>query len=172
MRKLSVSILVAAIVAAFAPVGHTDAPVPAIARVHVHSMDEAAFVMNNFDETHNHSEDEIEILLWPGDIGRLKALGLEYEVTIPDLVAHDAALAAGPQPVVELPGPDRSDYRRLTDYNTEMADLADKNPGLVKLFEMKRPSLEGRHDHGSRDSGERQGPRRPADLLHGRRSSR
>ena len=43
------------LVAALAPTGHTDVPVLSLAKVHVDSVDEAAFVMANFDETHNHT---------------------------------------------------------------------------------------------------------------------
>jgi hypothetical protein len=100
--------------------------------------------MTHFDETHNHSEGEIELLLWPGDRAELDALDLPYDVVTEDVVARDAALNAGPHPLQHLPGPDYSDYRRLPDYNAEMAQLAKKNKGLVKHFEMPRPSLEGR----------------------------
>jgi len=149
MRKLTIALFAAALVAALAPVGQTGTPAPlALVRVHYHSVDEAAFLLSNFDETHNHGADEIELLLWPGDRAELDSLGFEYEVVTPDIFARDLSLLGGPQPVIELPGPDRSDYRRLADYNTEMADLAEKNPGLVELFEMKRPSLEGRTVYG------------------------
>ncbi len=90
------------------------------------------------------------MLLWPGDRIELDALGFDYEVVTENVyardlaLAQDLALARGPQTLIELPGPDRTDYRRLADYNAEMAELADKNKGLVKLFEMQRPTLEGR----------------------------
>lgn len=115
-----------------------------IVRVSVDSQETAAFLMSHFDETHNHDVGEIELLLWPGDRAELDALGLEYEVVIEDLFAYDMAQSAGPKKVISFPGPDRADYRRLVDYNTEMGALAKKNPDLVKLFEMKRPTLEGR----------------------------
>ena len=144
MRKLTVTSLVLVLLAAFAPLGRTDVATLALVRVQVTSEAEAAYLMRAFDETHNHSEGEIELLLWPGDRMELDRLGLPYEVVTEDLVARDRALNAGPRPVQILPGPDYSDYRRLPDYNAEMAQLAKKNPSLVKLFEMPRPSLEGR----------------------------
>jgi hypothetical protein len=104
--------------------------------------------MNHFDETHNHDHGRIELLLWPGDRARLDAAGFDYEVVIEDLFAYDLAQNSGPKPMLSLPGPDRDDYRRLVDYDTEMAELAEKNPKLVKLFEMARPSLEGRTVYG------------------------
>ena len=146
MRKLTVSALVLMLVAAFAPGARTDTAKLALVRVHVDSAADAAYLMNNFDESHNHSEGEIELVLWPGDRLALDALGFDYTVVTEDLVARDLALAAaaGPAAMQTLPGPDYDDYRRLTDYNAELTELADKNPDLVKLFEMKRPSLEGR----------------------------
>jgi hypothetical protein len=148
MRKLLITALVSLLVAALAPIGRTDAAVLSLVRVRVDSPAEAGYLMSNFDETHNHGPNEIELLLWPGDLAELDALGLDYEVVVEDLVAHDRALAAAPKPLVSLPGPDRTDYRRLGDYNTEMQDLAAKNKSLVKLIEMKRPSLEGRTVYG------------------------
>ncbi|HEV2757207.1 MAG TPA: M14 family metallopeptidase [Actinomycetota bacterium] len=148
MRKLLITALVSLLVAALAPIGRTDTAVLSLVRVHVDSPAEAGYLMSNFDETHNHGPSEIELLLWPGDLAELDALGLDYEVVVEDVVARDRALDAGPNPVVSLPGPDRSEYRHLADYNSEMQDLAAKNKSLVKLFEMKRPSLEGRTVYG------------------------
>ncbi|MDQ4125910.1 MAG: hypothetical protein M3134_09960 [Actinomycetota bacterium] len=150
MRKLIVVALASLLVSAFAPAGRTDASVLSLVRVHVDSPAEAAYLMSNFDESHNHGPNEIELLLWPGDLAELDALGLDYEVVVEDLVAHDRALEAASDAAVPVaqPGPDRTDYRRLADYNAEMQELADKNKGLVELFEMKRPSLEGRTIYG------------------------
>ena len=149
MRKLVLLCVVAALVAGFAPAGRTDVrPTLALVRVHASSPADVAFLMSNFDETHNHSPGEIELLLWPGDRARLDSLGLDYDVVTNDLVARDLAAEQGPHPLQSLPGPDYSDYRHLQDYNDEMAELAKKNPGLVKLFQMKRPSLEGRTIYG------------------------
>lgn len=144
MKKLTIVSFVFALVAALAPVSHGDTSALAVVRVHVASDEQAAYLMSNFDETHNHGHDEIELLLWPGDRAELDSLGYSYEVVTEDLYAHDLAAAAGPKPLVELPGPDRTDYRRLADYNEEMQKLARANKGLVKIFEMPRPSLEGR----------------------------
>src|SRR5687768_4252330 len=66
MRKLTVIALASVLVLALAPVGRTDTAAPAVVRVHVTSDAEAAYLMSNFDETHNHSHGEIELLLWPG----------------------------------------------------------------------------------------------------------
>jgi hypothetical protein len=150
MKKPIVTALVSALfVTAFAPLGRTDANVLSLVRVHVDSPAEAGYLMSHFDETHNHGPNEIELLTWPGDLAELDSLGLDYEVVIEDLVAHDRALeAASDTEAVPQPGPDRTEYRRLADYNAEMQELADKNKGLVELFEMPRPSLEGRTIYG------------------------
>ncbi|MEA2446640.1 MAG: hypothetical protein QOK47_277 [Actinomycetota bacterium] len=140
--------LVALLVLALAPVARSDDARPMIVRVSVDSAADAAFLMTHFDETHNHGNGEIELLLWPGDRAELDALGFDYRVTVEDLFAQDVAANAGPKEMLKLPGPDREDYRRLADYNTEMQDLAKKNPDLVKSFEMKRPTLEGRPVYG------------------------
>jgi hypothetical protein len=148
MRKLTVAALVVTLIAAFAPIGRTHPPTLALVRVHVADEAQAAYLMTHFDETHNHSAGEIELLLWPGDWAELDALGLTYDVVTEDVVARDAVLNAGPHPPQRLPGPDYTDYRRLPDYNAEMAQLPKKNPGLVNGFEMPRPSLEGRTIYG------------------------
>jgi hypothetical protein len=147
-KTLFVGALCALLVVSLSPVGKAEGPRPMIVRVHVDSPQDAAHLMGHFDETHNHGDDEIELLLWPGDQARLDALDLDYDVVIEDLWAHDMEQSRGPKPILSLPGPDRDDYRRLDDYATEMAELAESNPKLVKLFEMKRPSLEGRTIHG------------------------
>ncbi|MDQ3645325.1 MAG: hypothetical protein M3345_00135 [Actinomycetota bacterium] len=148
MRRLLIGALATVVLAAFAPSGHSALPTLALVRVHVESDAQAAYLMNNFDESHNHSPGEIELVLWPGDRLALDRLGYTYEVVTNDLVARDRALAAGPHPLQRLPGPDYDDYRRLADYNAEMVALAKDNPGLVKRFEMPRPSLEGRSIYG------------------------
>lgn len=143
-RRFFVAGLAGLLVMSFAPGGRSDTARPMIVRVTPANEQQAALLMSSFDETHNHGARDLELLLWPGDLARLDALGLDYEVTIADLYARDRSLADSDLPTQTLPGPDRSDYRRLADYNSEMRDLAKKNPDLVKLFKMKRPSLEGR----------------------------
>ena len=140
--------LASLLVAAVAPFARTDPSVLSLVRVRVDSPEQAAYLMSNFDESHNHGPNVVELVLWPGDHAELDSLGLDYEVVAEDLVARDRALDDGPNPLVSLPGPDRTDYRRLADYNAEMQDLADKNPSFIRLFEMKRPSLEGRTVYG------------------------
>ncbi len=134
---------------ALVPVGHTDTNRLMLVRVSVESQQQAAFLMNSFDESHNHSADEIELVLWPGDRAQLDVLGYDYEVVHKDLVAYDLReQREAPSSLIPLPGPDRTDYRRLPDYNSELKKLAEKHPKLVKVFEMPRRSLEGRKIFG------------------------
>jgi len=146
-RSFFVAALCAALLAAFVPVGRTDESVLKLVHATPRTEGEAAFLMAHFDETHNHGDGHIEILAWPGDLAELDATGIDYEVVVDDYVAANSQPTAAPSPI-RLPGPDRTDYRRLPDYNAELQELAKKNKGLVKLFEMKRPSLEGRPIYG------------------------
>ncbi len=143
-RVFVASLLAGLLVLALGPTGHTDTARPMLVRVPVDSQKEAAYLLGYFDETHNHSADEIELLLWPGDRAQLESLGFDYEVVIEDLFAHDMREGTAADSLVRIPGPDRKDYRRLPDYNREMKALAKKHPNLVKLFKMKRRTLEGR----------------------------
>ncbi len=145
MRRIFAAATVAVcLLAALAPGARTDEGRLQLVRVRVTSPEQAAFLMAHFDDSHNHSKGEIELVAWPGDRADLDALGFDYRVVVEDLVAFERAEAAKPHPLQALPGPDYSDYRRLPDYNREMTELAEDEPSLVKMFEMPRPSLEGR----------------------------
>jgi hypothetical protein len=106
-----------------------------------------------FDDTHKRSEDAVELLLWPGDAERLEELGIDYTITIPDLAAHDLVMKrkapkALPASAQKMPGGDRTDYRRLADYESELHELADKHKGMARLIEMPNRSIEGRTVYG------------------------
>ena len=150
MRKLTITALVSMLILALAPIARTDTTVLSIVHVDVTDLEDStvAYLMSHFDETHDHGTDHIELLLWPGDRAELDAMGIDYEVEIEDLVAHDRALADAPHPTQILPGPDREDYRVLADYNAEMEEIAKKNPDIVKHFKLAQPSLEGRDIFG------------------------
>ena len=147
-RAVLAAALAAILVISLAPLAWTDTNRLMLVRVPVSSAEEAALLMSNFDESHNHSAGEVELVLWPGDLVQLESLGFDYQVVTDDLVARDFAGGTKADSIIKLPGPDRDDYRRLADYNDEMKQLAKKNPKLVKVFEMKRPSLEGRKIFG------------------------
>ncbi len=148
MKKTLVVLLAATALVAGAPSARTDTDRLALVRVPVDSPEEAAFVASTFDETHNHVPGYVEVLLWPGDAAKLAAHGYRYEVLTEDIYAHDLAAAPTATAVVELPGPDRTDYRRLGDYVSEMKQLAKDHPSYVKLLKLPHKSLEGRSIHG------------------------
>ncbi|MGH2710840.1 MAG: M14 family zinc carboxypeptidase [Actinomycetota bacterium] len=109
-------------------------------------------LLAGFDDTHNVFDDgSIEILLWPGDLAKLRATGLRHEITVDDLVAHDRALAAkAPARSTTLepqPG-ERSDYRRLGDFKTDIDSLISRFPDKAKLVTLPNASLEGRTVYG------------------------
>jgi hypothetical protein len=105
-------------------------------------------LLSGFDDTHNAFDDgSIEILLWPGDLQRLRATGLRHEITVNDVVARDRASreSAPPRPSsLPLQPGERSEYRRLGDYPADLISLAQRFPDKVKLFELPHVSLEGR----------------------------
>jgi hypothetical protein len=119
----------------------------ALPLVHVRTPDArtAAYVANNFDETHEHVAGAVEIVLWPGDAARLAARGLTWTVVTPDLLTGVAATAG---PLMRTPGPDRTDYRRLPDYERELKDLAKRYPKIVRLVTLPEKTLEGRTVYG------------------------
>jgi hypothetical protein len=145
MRRIATVALVTAAVGLLAPTVRSNTNTLTLVRVRVGSQEQARALMARFDETHNHTDEVVELLLWPGDRAALDATGLPYTVVVEDLVTYDLdrRLAAAPR-LVAMPGPDYDDYRRLVDYNAEMTQLAEGNPRLVKLIELKRHTLEGR----------------------------
>jgi hypothetical protein len=152
VRRIFLTGLVVGLIAVMAPVGHTESGIQEplkLVRVHVDSRAAADYLMSAFDETHNHRPGLIELLLWPGDLERLDATGLAYDVVQEDVVAHDRALfESAARITVPLPGPNRANYRVLADYNDEMRALAKKNPKMVRLLKLKHKTLEGRDVFG------------------------
>lgn len=166
MRRAVVIALVLSLVGAFAPIGRTEGNALALVRVAITSRAQAQYLLTHFDETHNHGDGHIELLLWPGDAARLDALGIDYSVVEDDVIARDRA-ALVPGPVVSLPGQDRDGYRRLPDYVEELRKLAKKNPRLVDLIKMPHPTLEGRTVFGVEIEAPRGNPGRPTFYVDG-----
>jgi hypothetical protein len=103
-----------------------------------------------FDDTHVVFPDgSIEYLLWPGDLARLKATGLRFQITVPDLVAAERAVKTGVRTAAIQPGETATgDYRTLADYEADMRALAKKHPTKAKLIELPHRTLEGRTVYG------------------------
>lgn len=148
MRRSLAVLLAALLVVALAPVAHPETVTFPLVRVRVGSQADASYLLSNFDETHNHKDGFVELLLWPGDAARLDARGFDYEVVEDDVLGRDLVARRGPQPTIELPGPDRSDYRRLPDYIEEMKALAKENRSIVELLKLPKETLEGRRVFG------------------------
>ena len=109
-------------------------------------------LLSGFDDTHNVFDDgSIELLLWPGDLARLRATGLRHTITVTDLVEHDRALreSAPPRPASLEPQPgERTDYRRLPDFEADMRALVQAHPDKAKLITLPNQTLEGRMVYG------------------------
>ena len=102
------------------------------------------------DDTHNvFADGSVEYLLWPGDVARLKATGLRFRVTVPDLVARDAALPKGLSLVAKQPGESSNgDYRTYAAYEADMRALAKRFPTKARLIALPHKTLEGRTVYG------------------------
>ena len=104
-----------------------------------------ALALAAFDDTHNvHADGSMDLLLWPGDLTRLKATGAPFELFSPSPNAMGEGRPSG-LPLVpgEVPA-----YRRLPDYNTDLQTLATGYPTQAKMIEMGELSLEGRKIYG------------------------
>ncbi|WP_292606212.1 M14 family zinc carboxypeptidase [Nocardioides sp. REDSEA-S30_B4] len=102
------------------------------------------------DLTEHAGHDYVEVVLHSAtDRALLLAAGLTYDVEIPDLVARSLEVwksdEAYADSVQRSPLPSgRDGYRTLEDYNADMADLAERFPQHVKMFELNHPTLDGR----------------------------
>ena len=102
------------------------------------------------DLTEHAGHDYVEVVLHSAtDRAQLLAAGLTYDVEIPDLIARSLEVwktdEAYADSVLRSPLPSgRDGYRTLEDYNADMADLAERFPKHVKLFELNHPTLDGR----------------------------
>ena len=114
----------------------------AIARVWPRNA-EQALALAAFDDTHAfHPDGSMDILLWPGDLTRLKRIGADYKITVADLNAWQSRGTRADGLALQ-PG-ERSAYRQLNDYTLYMQGLATQYPDLVRMFEYPLSTLEGR----------------------------
>jgi hypothetical protein len=88
-----------------------------------------------------------EVLLWPGDLARLKAANLRYEITVEDVIARDrAALLRADQQASfagRVPG-DNGAYRTLDEYNDDMLALVASHPDDARIISLPHRTREGR----------------------------
>jgi hypothetical protein len=106
------------------------------------------------DLTEHGGDGHLEVVLHgAGDVAKLKASGLRFEVEIPDLAARHAANRLADARYARrtnrssLPS-GRDGYRRLVDFEADMKALAEEHPQLVKPIVLPHASLEGRPIHG------------------------
>jgi Zinc carboxypeptidase len=100
-----------------------------------------------FDETHAvHADGSIEVLLWPGDRKRLDALGVDYRVFNPH--RGNAVAARGRTSGLALQPGERTGYRVLGDYVTDLQALATKYPQSARMIKFPEKTLEGRDVYG------------------------
>ena len=108
----------------------------------------AAGVPAGLDATHRVFDDgSVEVLLWPGDVERLRAAGLRFEVTVTDVAAADRAAAAadhGPTLGLAVQPGEKTDYRRLAEVEAELRLLAEQNPTRARLLTLPFTTFEGR----------------------------
>ena len=123
-----------------------------LANVRIRSIEDE-LALGAFDDTHAiPGPGLVELLLWPGDQAKLEASGLDFEITVDDVVARDqaahrAAANARPAGVAVAPG-ERTAYRRIADYNADMQALAQLRPDLARVFVLPERTLEGRLVYG------------------------
>ena len=103
---------------------------------------------SGLDETHRVFDDgSIEVLLWPGDLERVRAAGGRLAITEPDVVARGRIAPQGVD--VRTPGLDpqpgeTTDYRRLAAVENDMRRLAEEHPDTARIFELPFMTFEGR----------------------------
>lgn len=135
--------------------GHGSEPAavfsPQLVRVHTGTAAERAVLAGlGLDGTEHAMPRHTDLVLHTAaDRDRLAASGLEWDVTIDDLLAREAAnnradaAYAARTTRSSLPS-GRTSYRTLEDYDREMLGLAKRRPSLVRTFTLGRPTLDGR----------------------------
>ncbi len=106
------------------------------------------------DLTEHAGRDYVEVVLHTAaDRAALVGSGFTYDVRIADLLQREGEINrlddryAAATVTSALPsGRDR--YRSLADYNADLKQLVDADPGLVRLFELPEPTLDGRRTYG------------------------
>ncbi|MGP3979997.1 M14 family zinc carboxypeptidase [Streptomyces sp. KR80] len=106
------------------------------------------------DMTEHAGHDYVEVVLHrAADAEALRSAGLTWNVRIPDLVERESEINAANRayaattPQSPLPS-GRDTYRKLDDYNDDLARLAAIRPDIVKKFALPLKSLEGKTIYG------------------------
>jgi hypothetical protein len=130
---------------AAAPIGVT-ADNLSFARVWPRTLRQAQ-ALASFDDTHAlHADGSMEFLLWPGDRAKLDSLGVEYRIFTPH--TGGAIPGAGRPSGLALQPGERTAYRVLSQYVTDMQALATKYPANARMIKFPEKSLEGRDVYG------------------------
>jgi hypothetical protein len=118
-----------------------------LARVWVRNREEG-LLLSAFDDTHHVFDDgSVEVLLWPGDLPRLLASNLKFEITVTDLIARDTAALRRADAQTsfdgDVPG-DNGAYRTLAEYEDDLKGLVARFPEDARLISLPHRTREGR----------------------------
>ena len=122
----------------------------ALRLVKVFASTDEQHLLSGLDDTHVvHADGGIEFLLWPGDLARLQATGLRFELleTPAEREAAETARLRGANGTRGLAAPGETatgDYRHLADFNADMQALAEQYPDTCKVIELPFRTLDRR----------------------------
>ena len=127
-----------------------DDTLEALRLVKVFASTDEQHLLSDFDDTHVvHDDGGIEFLLWPGDLVRLQATGLAFELLETPLersiaeslrFREEHAAFQG----LRAPGETDGEYRTLDQFNADMRSLADTYPDKCRVIELPHRTLERR----------------------------
>lgn len=141
---LAVAVLLAGAPAAVGAGAAGPRPALALASVRIGGPERIG-LLRGFDVSEARRGDEVDVVLWPGDLARLESLGLPYRIRTADLVAADrASLSVPPRRTALAEASVRSTYRRLADYDAELRAAAAAQPDLVRVVEGPHRTFQGR----------------------------
>lgn len=101
--------------------------------------EQGGVLASSFDLVETRMGDELVVVVWPGDLSRLKALGLRPRV-LPqtDDLAAASAVSDGEDREV------RTTYRTYSEYQADLKRWATTYPEIARTFELSERTLEGR----------------------------